>query len=140
VATFSLTNREGFDYIRRHTDRFVVTSIQRGSILLEGAILLAAGGAWFFKKFIEPGWEKSASKKDWDHAVAGAIDKAVPILKDQIDYHVVHRLKRLNIRRVSLRPPSDHMGRSLADNSAADVELIYDKPRQITHRKKESPR
>jgi hypothetical protein len=138
AANAGIRDREGFDYIIRQTDRFVITSIERGSILLEGAILLAAGGAWFFKKFIEPGWEKSESKQHWDDALAGAIDKAVPILKDQIDYHVVHRLKRLKIRRVSLRPPLGHMGHSLADNSTPDVELIYDKPKQIAH-KKESP-
>jgi hypothetical protein len=140
VANAGISDREGFDYIRRQTDRFVVTSVDRGSILVAGAIFLAAAGGWFFKEFIKPGWEKSASKKSWDDGVAGAIDSAVPVLKDQIDYHVVHRLKRLKIRRVSLKSPPGHMGRQLADNSTQDVELIYDKPRQIARNpKKESP-
>jgi hypothetical protein len=67
--------------------------------------------------------------------VAAAIDSAVPVLKDQIDYHVVHRLKRLKIRRVALRPPAEYMGRQLTDNSTPDVELMYDKPKQIAHKK-----
>lgn len=139
AANAGIRGREGFDYIRRQTDRFVVTSVDRGSILVTGAVFLAAGG-WFFNQFIKPGWEKSTSKKSWDDGVAGAIDSAVTVLKDQIDYHVVHRLKRLKIRRVSLKPPPEHMGHQLADNSTQDVELIYDKPKQIAHnQKKESP-
>jgi hypothetical protein len=127
-------DREGFDYIRRQTDRFVITSIDRGSIVVAGAVLLAAAG-WIYKKFIEPGWEKSESKKHWDDSVASVIDKAVPILKEQIDIRVVHRLKRLNIRRVSLRPPSGRRIR-LSDNSTPETELIYDKPKQIVHHPK----
>ena len=130
----AVPDREGFDYIIRQTDRFVITSIDRGSIAIAGAVLLAAG--WIFKKFIEPGWEKSESKKRWDDAVAGTIDKAVPILKDQIDVRVVHRLKRLKIRRVSLHRPQDGQGHRLADNSTPDAELIYDKPKQLLHQKK----
>jgi hypothetical protein len=137
MANSAVRDREGFDYIRRQTDRFVITSIDRGSIVVAGAVLLAAAG-WIYKKFIEPGWEKSESKKHWDDSVADVIDKAVPILKEQIDVRVVHRLKRLNIRRVSLRLPPDHMGHQLADNSTPETELIYDKPKQIAH-KKESP-
>jgi hypothetical protein len=124
-------DREGFDYIRRQTDRFVITSIDRSSIVVAAAVLLAAAG-WIYKKFIEPGWEKSESKKHWDDSVASVIDKAVPILKEQIDIRVVHRLKRLNIRRVSLRPPSGR-GIRLSDNSTPETELIYDKPKQIVH-------
>ena len=140
MSDVAIPDRGGFDYIRRQTDRFVITSVERGSIIIAGAVFLAAAGAWFFKEFIKPGWEKSESKKHWDDGVAGAIDKAVPVLKDQIDYHVVHRLKRLKIRRVSLRPPHEHMGHRLSDNSTPDVELIYDKPKQIAHHpKKESP-
>jgi hypothetical protein len=115
VVTTGIRNPAGFDYIRRQTDRFVITSVERGSIVIAGAVFLAAAGGWFSKEFIKPGWDKSASKKQWDDGVAVGIDKAIPVLKDQIDYHVVHRLKRLKIRRVSLRPPPDHMG--LADNS-----------------------
>lgn len=128
--------RGGFDYIRRQTDRFVVTSVERGSIIIAGAVFLAAAGGWFFKEFIKPGWEKSASKKHWDDEVASAIDKAVPVLKDQIDYHVVHRLKRLSIRRILIRRPLDQIGRRLSENQAVDTELIYDKTKQITHRPK----
>jgi hypothetical protein len=127
-------DREGFDYIRRQTDRFVITSIDRGSIVVAGAVLLAAAG-WIYKKFIEPGWEKSESKKHWDDSVASVIDKAAPILREQIDIRVVHRLKRLNIRRVSLRPPSGR-GIRLSDNSTPETELIYDKPKQIVHHPK----
>jgi hypothetical protein len=133
MSNVAVPDKRGFDYIRRQTDRFVITSVDRGSIVIGGAVLLAAG--WIYKKFIEPGWEKSESKKHWDDAVAGVIDKAVPILKEYIDYHVVHRLKRLNIRRVSIRPPSDYMGHQRADNSTPETELTYDKPRQITHKK-----
>lgn len=139
VVSTGIKNPQGFDYIRRHTDRFVVTSVKRGSIVIDGVVILAAAGAWFLKQFISPGWEKSESKKHWDDGVAGTIDKVVPFLKNQIDYRVVHRLKRLKIRRVSLRPPHEHMGRMLSDNSAPDVELIYDKPKQLVHQKKESP-
>jgi hypothetical protein len=135
MANSAVRDREGIDYIRRQTDRFVITSIDRGSIVVAGAVLLAAA-AWIYKKFIEPGWEKSESKKHWDDSVAGMIDKAVPFLKEQIDVRVVHRLKRLNIRRVSLRPPPDHMGHQLADNSTPETKLIYDKPKQIVHKKK----
>jgi hypothetical protein len=131
MSDFEIPERGGFDLLRRQTDRFVITSVQRGSIIIAGAVFLAAAGGWFFKEFIKPGWDKSESKKDWDDGVAGAIDKAVPILKDQLDYHIVQRLKRLKIRRVKLLPPPGHMGRSLADNSSPDVELIYDKPKQV---------
>jgi hypothetical protein len=133
MSNVAIPDRRGFDYIRLHTDRFVVTSVERGSIVIGGAVLLAVG--WVCKKFIEPGWEKSESKKHWDDTVAGAIDKAVPILKEHIDHYVVHRLKRLNIRRVSLRPPPEYMGHRLADNSTQETELIYDKSKQITHKK-----
>ena len=136
MSNIAVPDRGGFDYIRRQTDRFVITSIDRGSIAIAGAVLLAVG--WIYKKFVEPGWEKSESKRHWDDAVAGAIDKAVPLLKEHIDYHVVHRLKRLNIRRVSIRPPADYVGHQLADNSAPETELIYDRHKQITH-KKQSP-
>ncbi|MVT64700.1 hypothetical protein GPL21_06180 [Bradyrhizobium pachyrhizi] len=102
-----------------------------------GGILLAAG--WAFKKFIEPGWEKSESKKAWDDAVANIVDKSVPILKDQIDLRVVQRLKRLQIRRISLRPPNDrHL--QLSDNQALpETELVYDKSKQIEHKRKSIP-
>ena len=135
VASTGIRDREGFDYIRRQTDRFIVTSVNRGSIVIDGVVILAVAGVWFFKHFISPGWEKSESKKHWDDGVAGAIDKAVPILKEHIDYHVVHRLKGLNIRRVSLRAPPEYMGHRLADNSTPETELIYDKPKQITYKK-----
>lgn len=140
VVSTGIRNPDGFDYLRRQTDRFVITSVNRGSIVIDGVFILAAAGVWFFKQFISPGWEQSESKKHWDDGVAGMIDKAVPLLKEQIDYHVVHRLKRLNIRRVSLRPPPEHMGHRLADNSTRDVELTFGKPKQIAHHpKKESP-
>jgi hypothetical protein len=130
---------EGFRTIIRQTDRFVVTSIDRGSIEITGAVLLAAG--WVYKKFIEPGWEKSGSKKSWDSAVASMIDKSVPILKEQIDVRVVHKLKRLNIRRVSFRRPLNGDGFRLTDNSTPDTELIYEKPKRIAStQNKESPR
>ena len=139
MSDVAIPDRGGFDYIRRQTDRFVITSVERGSIIIAGAVFLAAAGGWFFKEFIKPGWEKSESKKHWDDAVAGGIDKAVPILKEYVDYHVVHRLKRLNIRRVSLRPPHNDRGMRLSGNSAPDTELVYDKPKQIVHYpKKES--
>jgi hypothetical protein len=139
VAATDIRDREGFDYIRRHTNRFVVTSVNRGSIVIESVVILAAAGVWFLKQFISPGWEKSASKKSWDDAVASTIDTAVPFLKEQIDYLVVQRLKRLKIRRVSLSPPPDHMGHRLADNSTRVTELIYDKPKRMEHIKKENP-
>lgn len=132
----AIPERGGLDYIRRQTDRFVITSIEQGSIIIAGAVFLAAAGGWFFKEFIKPGWEKSESKKHWDDEVAGAIDKAVPVLKDQIDYHVVHRLKRLSITRVSIRRPSDQIGRRLSENQTPDTDIIYDKPKQIMHRSK----
>jgi hypothetical protein len=135
VANADARDQEGFQTIIRQTDRFVVTSVNRGSIEITGAILLAA--AWVYKNFIEPGWIKSKTKKDWDDAVAGMIDKAVPILKEQIDVRVVHGLKRLKIKRISLRPPLNDEGFLLADNSTPDSELIYDKPKQIP--KKDSP-
>lgn len=137
VANSAVRDREGFDYIIRQTDRFVITSIGRGSIVVAGAVFLAATAGWIYKKFIEPGWEKSELKKHWDDAVAGMIDKSVPILKEQIDFRIVHRLKRLNIRRVSLRPPPEHMGHQLTDNLAMETELIYDKPKQIAQHPKE---
>lgn len=137
VASFDIRDPgEGFRALNCQTDRFVVTSIDRGSIEITGAVLLAAG--WIYKKFIEPGWEKSASKKGWDDAVARMIDKSVPILKQQIDYRVVHKLKRLNIRRVLFRQPPNETGFQLADHTPPDTELVYDKRNLLTH-KKESP-
>jgi len=131
MSDFGIPERGGFDLLRRQTDRFVVTSVERGSIIIAGAVFLAAAGGWFFKEFIKPGWDKSESKKHWDDGVAAAIDKAIPVLKNQIDYHVVHRLERLRIRRVALLPPPDHQGHQLADNSTKVTELIYDKAKQI---------
>ena len=117
-------------------NRFVLTSIDRGSIEIVGGILLAA--AWAYKKFVEPGWEKSDSKRTWDDTVAMMIDKSVPILKEQIDIRVVQRLKRLQIKRISLRPPNNTPLR-LSDNTQPDTELVYDKPMQIAHLKKDIP-
>jgi hypothetical protein len=136
VANAGSRDQEGFQAIVRQTDRFVVTSVNRGSIEITATVLLAA--AWVYKNFIEPGWMKSQTKKDWDDAVAGMVDKAVPILKEQIDYRVVHRLKRLKIRRVLFRQPHGE-ARRLADNTTPDTELVYDKPKQIEHLKKEIP-
>lgn len=138
ATSFDFAFEQGREILLRQTNRFVVTSVERGSIEIVGGILLAAG--WAFKKFIEPGWEKSGSKKAWDDGVAGMIDKAVPILKEQIDYRIVHKLKQLKISRVSLRSPNSNRGLRLSDNVAADTELIYDKMKQIAHQpKKESP-
>lgn len=134
AARTAATNSEGFEYIRRHTDRFIITSVSKGSIILDGAVFLAAAGA-IYKVFIEPGWIKSDSKKQWDETVANTIDKAVPLLKQQIDYFVVHRLKGLDIKRVLLRSPLGRFGRRLSDNSTQpDLELRYDKPKQIEHK------
>ena len=66
------------------------------------------------------------------------IDTAIPILKDQIDYRVVHRLKRLKVRRVLFRQP-DGEARRLDANTTPDTELVYDKPKQIEHLKKKIP-
>lgn len=120
---------DGFHFIRRHTDRFVITSISRGSIVLDGVIILAVG-AWFFKHFISPGWEKSASKQQWDESVAGTFDKAIPLLKDQLDHHIVHRLKRLKIRRVAIQPPPILLDQNSSGNTKV-TELTYDKPKPI---------
>jgi hypothetical protein len=130
-------NGLGQNFLVRQEKRFVVTSVDRGSIELVGGILLAAG--WAYKKFIEPGWEKSGSKRSWDDAVANVIDKAVPILRGQIDVRVVHRLKRIKIRRITLRRPTDPTGRRLNENTQLDTELVYDKPKQIEHQKKKIP-
>lgn len=125
---------QGFEFLRSQTNRFIIISIDRGSIEVVGAILLAAG--WAYKKFIEPGWDQSASKKAWDETVAGMIDKSVPILKEQIDARVVQKLKQLKIERISLQPPTSE--RRLVENSSApETELIYDKPKQIEHLKKD---
>jgi hypothetical protein len=121
LASFDVRDGgEGFQAMIRQTDRFVVTSIDRGSIEITGAVLLAEGC--------------------WDDAVSNMIDKSVPILKQQIDYRIVHKLKRLNIRRVLFRQPPNEAGFRLADNSTPDTELVYDKRKQIAHHpKKESP-
>jgi hypothetical protein len=136
VANAGSRDQDGFQAIIRQTDRFVVTSVSRGSIEITATVLLAA--AWVYKNFIEPGWMKSQTKKDWDDTVAGMIDIAIPILKDQIDYRVVHRLKRLKIRRVLFRQP-DGEARRLDANTTPDMELVYDKPKQIEHLKKKIP-
>jgi hypothetical protein len=44
MANAGVSDREGFDYIGRQTDRFVITSVDRGSLLVGGAIFLAAVG------------------------------------------------------------------------------------------------
>lgn len=138
VANAGARDQEGFQLIIRQTDRFVVTSINRGSIEITAGILLAAG--WVYKKFFEPGWEKSQTKKSWDDAVGNMIDLAVPILKEQIDARIVRRLKQIQIRRVSLRPPArPDQPWQLSDNSERNAELMYGEPKQIDHLKKEIP-
>jgi hypothetical protein len=130
--------RLGRDLLLRQTNRFVVTSIDRGSIEIAAAILVAAG--WAFKQFIAPGWEKSHTKKSWDDSVASMIDKAVPILKEQIDFRVVHRLKRLQIKRISFLRHKDNPLRLSENQTLPDrEELIYDKPKRIEHLKKDNP-
>jgi hypothetical protein len=133
-AIHQLANRvdpsPGYVLLRRQSNRFVITSINRGSIEIVGGILIAAG--WAFKKFVEPGWEKSKAKKGWDDGVANMIDKSLPILKEQIDVRVAHRLKQLRIRRVAVRPPNDAF-LQLGDNTELNTELVYDKPKQIEH-------
>jgi hypothetical protein len=133
VANAGITDREGFDYLLVQRNRFVITSIERGSILIGGAIFLAATGAWFFKKFIEPGWVKSESKKQWDDLVAASIDTAVPILKERINQHVVNRFKRLNIKQVSLSPPTEYIDGQLPDVAKA-TETVYDPGKPIAQR------
>lgn len=103
VGAAGVGDQEGFRVLIRQTDRFVVTSVNRGSIEVTGAILLAAG--WVYQNFIEPGWLKSQTKARWDEAVSGMIDKAVPLLKENINTHVIERLRGLHIGRVSVYPP-----------------------------------
>lgn len=131
---------DGIDIIQRQTDRFVIISVSRGSIVIGSLIALAVG--IFVKEFIKPGWDKSASKAGWDDGVALAIDKVVPILKEQIDYHVMHKLKRLKIRRVAIEPPNSEVnpGRRLSENATKVTELTYDKPKQITDSRKKKSR
>jgi hypothetical protein len=121
VSRTGARDQEGFQAIVRQTDRFVITSVNRGSIEITGAILLAA--AFVYKNFIQPGWVKSQTKMYWDGAVARIIDKAAPILKESIDAHVIQRLKRLQIIRVSVHPPD---GKRLAENQIAhdDVQQL----------------
>ncbi|HEY0329688.1 MAG TPA: hypothetical protein VGC77_11375 [Rhodopseudomonas sp.] len=143
ALTLSSPNLRGdtdvFQSIIRQTDRFVITSIDRGSIEITAAILLAAG--WIFRKFIEPGWEKSRSKQALDDAIAGIIDSSGRTLKEQIDNRIVHKLQRLKISRVLFHSPSIDEGRRLSANLSSSTELIYDKPKQIAqHPKKEVPR
>ena len=78
-------------------DRFVITSISRGSVLIEGGILL--GIVWAVKNFIVPGWNKSETKMSWDEWVAGTIDKAAPILIEGLS-KAGRNLKRLKVRKI----------------------------------------
>jgi hypothetical protein len=135
VPNAGVRDQEGFRLLLKQTDRFVVTSVNRGSIEITAAILLAAG--WVYKTFIEPGWEKSQTKQHWDVTVAGMIDTAVPILKENINAHVIERLQRLQIRRVSVRPPSDRP-LSLSSNTNQGADLVYAKPKEIEDQTKKN--
>jgi hypothetical protein len=72
----------GVTELEMERNRLLITSMRRGSIVIAGTIL--AGFAWAFKKFIEPGWDKSETKKHWDHGVAKHID----FYSDRLGHHI----------------------------------------------------
>jgi len=72
----------GVTELEMERNRLLITSMRRGSIVVAGTIL--AGFAWAFKKFIEPGWDKSEAKKHWDHGVATQID----FFSDRLVHHI----------------------------------------------------
>lgn len=111
ISATGIRDQQGFQALARQTDRFVVTSIDRGSIEVTGATLLAIG--WVYKNFIEPGWLKSQTKAHWDEAVGGFIDNAVPLLKKNISSRLVDRFRGLHIERLAVYPPKD---RKLSEN------------------------
>jgi 3-dehydroquinate dehydratase len=66
------------------------------------------------------------------------IDKAAPILKENIKMRVIDRLHRLKIRAVSVHPPSDHL---LSHNFISLSDTVSSKePQQIeVHINKNTP-
>jgi hypothetical protein len=64
----------GYDALASYENRFLITSVSRGSLLIGGSILFGVG--WAIKQLIAPGWEKSETKKHWDERVSRVIDQS----------------------------------------------------------------
>ena len=73
----------GFAELETERNRLLITSIRRGSVVITGTILV--GFAWAFKKFVEPSWDKSDTKKKWDRLVTTQIDFYFDKLRDHIE-------------------------------------------------------
>jgi hypothetical protein len=123
---FARTEGESFRNLHIQRNRFAITSISRGSILIGGSVLL--GIAWAIKQFVQPGWERSDTKNEWDEWVARIIDKSSEALLKNISAFT-ERLQRLRITRVSISEQSE------------DNLLTEEKRHQIEYRsrKKENP-
>jgi hypothetical protein len=52
--------RAGYEELQADPNRFLITSISRGSVIISGTILLGIG--WAIKKLLGPGWEMSEYK------------------------------------------------------------------------------
>jgi hypothetical protein len=92
--------RGGYEELQADPNRFLITSISRGSVIVSGTILLGIG--WAIKKLLGPGWEMSETKKHWDEGVAHVIDKSAHTLGENIT-RVSKRLgRRLRITRMSM--------------------------------------
>jgi hypothetical protein len=88
-----------FEELRSDPNRFLITSISRGSIVIDGAILLGIG--WAIRNLLGPGWEMSQTKKHWDEAVTHVIDKSAERLGQNIA-GAAGRLRRLRITKMSI--------------------------------------
>jgi hypothetical protein len=78
----SASGLSGYEALATYENRFLITSISSGSVLIGGSILLGIG--WAIKQFIAPGWEKSDTKRHWDERVAHAIDQSAERLGHKI--------------------------------------------------------
>jgi hypothetical protein len=124
---FARAEREPFRNLHIQRNRFAITSISRGSILISGSILL--GIAWAIRQFVQPGWEKSETKKEWDRWIAGIIDRSSEALLKNISATTEH-LRRLRITRVSVTEQNE--GKLLAGEKRHQIEN--------RNRQKENPR
>lgn len=95
--TFPSLKDDAFHALWLQQNRFVITSVSRGSIFVEGVVLL--GIVWAMKHFVAPGWEKSGTKDNWDAWVASTIDKASAMIIENFS-GAREGLQRLKIRKI----------------------------------------
>ncbi|WP_315731237.1 MULTISPECIES: hypothetical protein [unclassified Bradyrhizobium] len=108
-------------------NRFAITSISRGSILIGGSVLL--GIAWALKQLVQPGWDKSETKKDWDGWVAGTIDKSAVVLMKNLS-ETTQQLRR-RIGRLTIKGPDER--KLLSEENRNHIEDLRRSSREDPH-------